>query len=31
VIRMDVIAADPQVAASWSKQLITYAEARSIT
>ena len=26
VIRMDVIAADPQVAAAWSKQLITYAE-----
>ena len=26
VIRMDVIAADPQVAAEWSKQLITYAE-----
>ncbi|MGB4907309.1 MAG: capsule biosynthesis protein, partial [Tabrizicola sp.] len=26
VIRMDVIAADPQVAASWSKQLVAYAE-----
>jgi capsular polysaccharide transport system permease protein len=26
VIRMDVIAADPQVAAEWSKQLIAYAE-----
>ena len=26
VIRMDVIAADPQVAADWSKQLIAYAE-----
>ncbi len=26
VIRMDVIAADPQVAAAWSKQLIAYAE-----
>jgi len=26
VIRMDVIAADPQVAADWSKQLVTYAE-----
>lgn len=26
VIRMDVIAADPKVAADWSKQLITYAE-----
>lgn len=26
VIRMDVIAADPQVAADWSRQLITYAE-----
>jgi len=26
VIRMDVIAPDPEVAASWSKQLITYAE-----
>ena len=26
VIRMDVIAADPQVAAAWSKQLISYAE-----
>lgn len=26
VIRMDVIAADPQIAADWSKQLIAYAE-----
>ncbi|MES2540973.1 MAG: capsule biosynthesis protein, partial [Pseudomonadota bacterium] len=26
VIRMDVIAADPQVAADWSRQLIAYAE-----
>jgi capsular polysaccharide transport system permease protein len=26
VIRMDVIAADPQVAADWSKQLVAYAE-----
>jgi capsular polysaccharide transport system permease protein len=26
VIRMDVIAADPAVAAAWSRQLITYAE-----
>lgn len=26
VIRMDVIAADPQVAAAWSRQLIAYAE-----
>jgi capsular polysaccharide transport system permease protein len=26
VIRMDVVAADPQVAAPWSKQLISYAE-----
>ncbi|RYI34413.1 MAG: capsule biosynthesis protein [Acetobacteraceae bacterium] len=26
VIRMDVIAADPQLAAQWSKQLISYAE-----
>ncbi len=26
VIRMDVIAADPQIAAGWSKQLISYAE-----
>ena len=26
VIRMDVIAPDPEVAANWSKQLITYAE-----
>jgi len=26
VIRMDVIAADPKVAADWSKQLISYAE-----
>jgi capsular polysaccharide transport system permease protein len=26
VIRMDVIAADPQVAADWSRQLISYAE-----
>ena len=26
VIRMDVIAADPEVAAAWSKQLISYAE-----
>lgn len=26
VIRMDVIAADPEVAASWSKQLVAYAE-----
>lgn len=26
VIRMDVIAADPAVAASWSKQLVAYAE-----
>jgi capsular polysaccharide transport system permease protein len=26
IIRMDVIAADPQVAAEWSKQLISYAE-----
>jgi len=26
VIRMDVMAADPQVAADWSRQLITYAE-----
>lgn len=26
VIRMDVIAADPQIAADWSKQLISYAE-----
>jgi capsular polysaccharide transport system permease protein len=26
VIRMDVIAADPEVAADWSRQLITYAE-----
>ncbi|MBN8630164.1 MAG: capsule biosynthesis protein [Rhodobacterales bacterium] len=26
VIRMDVIAADPEVAANWSKQLVTYAE-----
>lgn len=26
VIRMDVIAADPEVAASWSRQLVAYAE-----
>lgn len=26
VIRMDVIAADPELAAAWSRQLITYAE-----
>jgi capsular polysaccharide transport system permease protein len=26
VIRMDVVAADPQVAAEWSRQLISYAE-----
>lgn len=26
LIRMDVIAADPEVAAAWSRQLITYAE-----
>jgi capsular polysaccharide transport system permease protein len=26
VIRMDVMAADPQIAAQWSRQLITYAE-----
>ncbi|MCU0904904.1 MAG: capsule biosynthesis protein [Tabrizicola sp.] len=26
VIRMDVMAADPQIAAAWSKQLISYAE-----
>ena len=26
VIRMDVIAADPEVAANWSKQLVAYAE-----
>ncbi|MBS3981877.1 MAG: capsule biosynthesis protein [Rhodobacteraceae bacterium] len=26
VIRMDVIAADPQIAAAWSRQLIAYAE-----
>lgn len=26
VIRMDVMAADPQVAADWSRQLVTYAE-----